>query len=88
MTVVGLIGGPKETWQPWVYSKPIQVAEKVAKFKVKLKDPDGKQRPEVVTKVIAKEKSRQEFVPPLGKYLDLAKAEPLHNANNAGQHWF
>ena len=52
-----------------------------------MKDPDGKQRPEV-TKLIAKEKSRQEFVPPLGKYVDLAKAEPLHNTNNAWQHWF
>ena len=86
-TIGGSIGGPKSPWQPWDYSKRIQVAEKVAKFKAKLKDPDGKQRPEV-TKLIAKEKSRQEFVPPLGKYVDLAKAEPLHNTNNAWQHWF
>ena len=86
-TIGGSIGGPKATWQPWDYSKRIQVAEKVTKFEAKLKDPDGKQRPEV-TKLIAKEKSRQEFVPPLGKYVDLAKAEPLHNTNNAWQHWF
>lgn len=86
-TIGGSIGGPEATWQPWDYSKRIQVAEKVAKFKDKLKDPHGKQRSEV-TKLIAKEKSRQEFVPPLGKYVDLAKAEPLHNTNNAWQHWF
>ena len=53
-TIGGSIGGPKATWQPWDYSKQIQVAEKVAKFKAKLKDPDGKQRPEV-TKLIAKD---------------------------------
>ena len=38
--------------------------------------------------LISKEKSRQEFVPPLGKYVDLAEAEPLHNTNNAWQQWF
>lgn len=86
-TIGGSIGGPEATWQPWDYSKRIQVAGKVAKFKAKLKDPDGKQRSEV-TKLIAKEKSTQEFVPPLGKYVDLAKAEPLHSTNNAWQHWF
>ena len=47
----------------------------------------GKQRNEV-TKFIAQNKSRQEFVPPLGKYVDLLKAEPLHNTNNAWQSWF
>ena len=86
-TIGGSVGGPEATCQPWDYSKRIQVAEKVAKFKDKLKDPHGKQRSEV-TKLIAKEKSRQEFVNPLGKYVDLAKAEPLHNTNNAWQHWF
>lgn len=56
-------------------------------WKSKLRDPDGKQRSEV-TKFIAKEKSRQEFIPPLGKYVNYFKAEPLHNTNNAWQHWF
>ena len=87
VTIGGSIGGPKETWQPWDYKKRIEVAEKVEKFKAKLKDPEGKQRAEV-TKFIAKEKSRQEFVPPLGKFVDLVKAEPLHNTNNAWQQWF
>ena len=82
ITVSGSIGGVEATCQPWDY-----VAEKVAKFKAKLKDPGGKQRPEV-TKFIAKENSKQQFAPPLGKHVDLAKAEPLHNTNNAWQHWF
>ena len=47
----------------------------------------GKQRNEV-TKFIAQNKSREEFVPPLGKYVDLLKAEPLHNTNNAWKSWF
>ena len=87
ITIGGSICGPKANWQPWNYSKWIRVAEKVAKFKATPKDTDGKQRPEV-TKLITEEKSRQEFVPPLGKYVDLAKAEPLHKTNNAWQHWF
>ena len=57
------------------------------KFKTKLQDPVGKQRNKV-TKFIAQNKSRQEFVPPLGKDVDLLKAEPLHNTNNAWQSWF
>ena len=57
------------------------------KLKSKLRDPMGKQRNEV-TKFIAQNKSRQEFVPPLGKYVDLRKAGPLHNTNNAWQSWF
>ena len=62
-TIGGSIGGPEAMWQTWDYNKRILVAEKVEKFKAKLKDPEGKQRGEV-TKLIAKEKSRQEFVPP------------------------
>ena len=86
-TIGGSICGPKATWQPWNYSKWIRVAEKVARFKATLKDTDGKQRPEV-TELITEEISRQEFVPPLGKYVDLAKTEPLNKTNNAWQHWF
>ena len=40
----------------------------------------GKQRSHI-TKFIAQNKLRQEFVPLLGKYVDLLKAEPLHNTS-------
>ena len=40
-----------------------------------------------MTKFIAEAKSRQEFMPPFGKYVDKVKAEPLHVTNNAW-HWF
>ena len=86
-TIGGTIGGPEATWQPWNYTKRLAMAEKIVKFKTKLRDPMGKQRKEV-TKFITQNKSRQEFVPPLGKYVDLLKAEPLHNTNNAWQCWF
>ena len=86
-TIGGTIGGPEATWQPWNYTKRLSMAEKVVKFKTKLRNPKGKQRNEV-TKFIAQNKSRQEFVPPLGKYVDLLKAEPLHNTNSAWQSWF
>ena len=56
-------------------------------MKAKLKDPDGKERSKV-TEFISKQKSRQEFYPPLGKFVNLIKAEPLHNTNNAWQRWF
>ena len=86
-TIGGTIGGSAATWQPWDYTKRLQVAQKVETFKKRLKDPQGKQRGDV-TKFIAHNKSRQEFAPPIGKYVDLFKAEPLHNTNNAWQHWF
>ena len=86
-TLFGSIGGSDATWQPWNYQKRLAMAKKVEKFKRKLKDPDGKQRGEV-TKFISANKSRQEFPPPLGKYVDCIKPEPLHNVNNGWQHWF
>ena len=46
----------------------------------------GKQRSHI-TKFIAQNKLRQEFVPLLGKYVDLLKVEPLHSTNNAWQNW-
>ena len=61
--------------------------KKVEKFKNTLKDPENKERNKV-TAFIAKEKSRQEHAPSLGKYVDSVKAEPLHNTNNAWQQLF
>ena len=41
-----------------------------------------------VTEYISAQKSRQEFVPLLGKYIDKAHVEPLHLKNNAWQYYF
>ena len=42
---------------------------------------------EKLTSFIAQKKSRQEFPPLVGKFIDRAKAEPLHLKNNAWQQW-
>lgn len=59
--------------QQWHHKKRLETAKKAEDF------PAWR---------IAKEKSRQEFAPLLGKYLDCVKAEPLHNTNNAWKQWF
>lgn len=41
-----------------------------------------------VTEFIAHKKSRQEFVPLIGKLIDHAHVEPLHVKNNAWQYFF
>lgn len=77
-------------WKKWSYEKRIRDVESVKKFKAKNKIPDGKSttaQRKKVTEHIASIKSRQEFVPPLGKYVAYLYPEPLHNSNNAWQHW-
>jgi len=37
---------------------------------------------------IAKQNSRQEFLPVLGSYIDKAHVEPLHLKNNPWQYFF
>lgn len=86
-TLNGSIGSQDSTLQPWDYSRRLTVADKVKKYNKTLSNPNGKHRNKV-TKFISDNKSRQEFVPPLGKYVDKAMAEPLHSMNNAWQNWF
>ena len=97
-TIGGSIGNSdKDKWHPWDYNSRLQVVQKVEKFKVTDSGQRGRKGNKAkstlpnrseVTKFIASEKSRQEFTPPLGKYVDQVKAEPLHVTNNAWQHWF
>lgn len=70
-----------------VLQKWVEVALKVEEFKKGLKDATSKIRGDV-TKFMSQNKAGQEFPPPIGKYVDLFKAEPLHNTNNAWQYWF
>ena len=69
------------------HGKTAKTVKKVENFKNRLHDPSGKQRSKV-TQFIAQNKSRQESLPPLGKYVDIIKPDPLHNTNNAWQQWF
>lgn len=41
-----------------------------------------------VTEFIARQKSRQEFTPLVGRLIDKAHVEPLHLKNNAWQYFF
>ena len=74
-------------WKPWNYNDRVKMVKKVENYKKTLKDPVGKERSKV-TAFTSKQKSKQEYTPALGKYVDSVKAEPLHNTNNAWQYWF
>lgn len=80
----------KTMWRPWKYEERIAVANKVDKFKKSLstKQLKEKQFRTKVTEFISHNKSRQEFVPLIGKLIDKAHVEPLHVKNNAWQYFF
>ena len=65
----------KDYWKPWSYEKRLADAQKV-----KEKKTSGKNcSPNNLTSFIANTlKSRQEFIPLVGNFIDVAKAEPLH----------
>ena len=76
-------------WKPWKYNDRVKIADAVAKKKEQLSTsklkPSTKQ--EKITSFISQNKSRQEFPPLIGKFIDRTKAEPLHLKNNAWQQW-
>ena len=83
---------PSSTWKTWKYEKRIEIAKEVEKFKVSL---DGNEpalaavpRRKRITDFIKLKKSRQEFYPLLGKFIDKAHVEPLHLKNNAWAYFF
>lgn len=80
---------PDNKWKPWKYSDRLKVADAVAKKKEQLSNSTLRPRTkrEKITSLISQKKSRQEFPPRVGKFIDKAKAEPLHLKNNAWQHW-
>ena len=86
-TLGGTIGDKNATWQCWKFADRIEKAKAVEKYKQKLSQKELKARTKV-TSFIANQKTRQEFEPPLGKFVDKAKVEPLHTCNNAWQHLF
>ena len=76
-------------WHPWKYCERITKATEVEKKKAEVNKTNLKPatKREKVTSFISQQKSRQEFPPLVGKFIDCAKAEPLHLKNNAWQHW-
>ncbi|KAK3722872.1 hypothetical protein QZH41_020446 [Actinostola sp. cb2023] len=90
-TIGGTIGDDSScTWKKWRYEQRMKDVDEVKAFKARNKIPENSKSSNhrgKVTAHIASRKSRQEFSPPLGKYVDNFKPEPLHNSNNAWQHW-
>ena len=68
-------------FKPWNYQKRLQIVKRVEQHKSKLTQKQLVGRTKV-TEFIASQKSRQEFEPILGPYIDKAVVEPLHLANN------
>ena len=77
-------------WRPWSFQQRVKVAESVEKFKNSLQGKPGsaKAKRSKVTDFIARQKSRQEIIPLVGKLIDKAHVEPLHLKNNAWQYFF
>ena len=70
----------KKKWHPWKYRDRIRVTAAVEKKKVevsktKLKPSTKRQK---ITSFNSQQKSRKEFPPLVGKFIDKGKAEPLH----------
>ena len=89
--VSGAFGtGPTHTLQPWNYNQRVAIAKEVEKLKLKLEKQKGSKvsKRKKVTSLISDKKSRQEFVPLLGRFVDRAHIEPLHPKNNACQQLF
>lgn len=88
-TINGTLGIlPENSWQPWEYERRLRVVELVSGTKQALslkKLSDATKRNKILDK-IRDLGSRQEFKPVLGKLVDKAYAEPLHNSNNAWQY--
>ena len=74
-----------DTWKPWKYTHRLKVAKEVEKFKqtVNKKNVTEKTKRSNITAFIAKQRSRQEFIPLVEKMIDQAHIEPLHLKNNA-----
>lgn len=82
--------GPESSnkWKPWKYDHRVKVAAAVEKFKTKVSKEKISEstRRSKITAFISQQKSRQEFVPILGKCVDRIHVDPLHLKNNACAH--
>ena len=81
---------PSDKWKPWAYQERIRVVNKVKAFKNKVaaETITEKTKRTKITDLIARERSRQKFLPLLGTFIDKAHVEPLHLKNNAWQYFF
>ena len=80
---------PSDKWRPFTYEERRAAAQKVAHFKKQFSNSTLSQSTirSKITTFISSIKSRQEFPPPLGRFVDKVHIEPLHIKNNAWQQW-
>ena len=80
----------KNKWQPWNFENRRSVVKQLEIFKktIENKEISEKSKRSKVTDFIARNKSRQEFLPLVGKVIDKAHVESLHLKNNAWQYFF
>ena len=77
-------------WKTWNYSDRLKVVAAVEKTKQELSKRTDLRKSTVrskITSFICSKKSRKEFVPLVGNFIEKTKVEPLHLKNNAWQHW-
>ena len=84
------IGPDKNDWQPVSYSDRIAAVKLVELKKKELakSKSNSKTKRNNLTAYMAKEGTRQEFMPLLSTYVNRAKAEPLHLKNNVCKEMF
>ena len=72
-------------WRPWDYKTRVKVVKQVEQLKEKLSKSKlcEHTKRSKITSFIAEKKSRQEFIPRIGKLINKAHVEPLHLKNNA-----
>jgi hypothetical protein len=78
----------KEKREPWKYEDRVSVAKNVEQFKTSLtkKILSASTLRSKVTSFIAKNNSRQEFKPVVGRLIDQSHVDPLHVKDNACAH--
>ena len=88
--VKGTFGNkPTDKWRPFTYEERCAAAQKVAHFKEQFSNSTLSQSTirSLITTFISSIKCRQEFPPPLGRFVDKVHIESLHIKNNAWQQW-
>ena len=83
-------GKHKKDWPPFSYQKRLEDVKHVVKKKQQLSLKCLKKETirNHIRSFMRTLESRQEFVPPLGKYVNAGKAEPLHLKNNVCKEMF
>ena len=88
-TLNGFLGDDAScTWHPWKYEDRLMNVQKTSEFKTKLKAtlaPSTKRKK--ILEEIKRLHTRNELEPILGKLIDKAYVDALHNINNAWQQW-